>query len=92
VEATHNQVLTDLYRDFSTALRASIGAAGTLLEHADVPHGPIAAAVEEGDAAAAAAATHACLDQILASTGPWKAAPGAPAAPVAPAAPEEREP
>ncbi|KAB2381005.1 FadR/GntR family transcriptional regulator [Actinomadura montaniterrae] len=92
VEATHNQVLTDLYRDFSTALRASIGAAGTLLEHADVPHGPIAAAVEEGDAAAAAAATHACLDQILASTGPWKAAPGAPAAKDAPAAPEEREP
>jgi DNA-binding FadR family transcriptional regulator len=68
VEATHNRVLTDLYRDFSAALRASIGAAGTLLEHADVPHGPIAAAIEGGDSEAATQATHACLDQILAST------------------------
>jgi DNA-binding FadR family transcriptional regulator len=68
VEATHNRVLTDLYRDFSAALRASIGAAGVLLEHADVPHGPIAAAVEAGDADAATRAAHACLDQILAST------------------------
>ncbi|WP_131737276.1 FadR/GntR family transcriptional regulator [Actinomadura roseirufa] len=66
VDATHNKVLTDLYRDFSAALRASIGAAGTLLEHSDVPHGPIAAAIEAGDASAAAGATHACLDQILA--------------------------
>ena len=75
VEATHNRVLTDLYRDFSAALRASIGAAGILLEHADVPHGPIAAAIEAGDADAATHATHACLDQILASalTVPAKA-------------------
>ncbi|MES9536789.1 FadR/GntR family transcriptional regulator [Spirillospora sp. NPDC049024] len=75
VEATHNRVLTDLYRDFSAALRASIGAAGSLLEHADVPHGPIAAAIEAGDADAATHATHACLDQILASalTAPAKA-------------------
>ena len=70
VEATHNRVLTDLYRDFSAALRASIGAAGVLLEHADVPHGPIAAAVEAGDADAATRAAHACLDQILASAAP----------------------
>lgn len=70
VEATHNRVLTDLYRDFSAALRASIGAAGSLLEHADVPHGPIAAAIEAGNADAATQATHACLDQILASTVP----------------------
>ena len=70
VEATHNRVLTDLYRDFSAALRASIGAVGSLLEHADVPHGPIAAAIEAGDADAATQATHACLDQILASTVP----------------------
>ncbi|WP_018654172.1 FadR/GntR family transcriptional regulator [Actinomadura flavalba] len=68
VEATHNRVLTDLYRDFSAVLRASIGAAGSLLAHADVPHGPIAAAVRAGDADAAVAATHACLDQILRST------------------------
>lgn len=67
VEATHNRVLTDLYHDFSAALRASIGAAGSLLERADVPHGPIAAAVEAGDADAATRAAHACLDQILSS-------------------------
>ncbi|WP_083734240.1 FadR/GntR family transcriptional regulator [Actinomadura sp. CNU-125] len=70
VEATHNRVLTDLYRDFSTALRASIGAAGVLLRHADVPHGPIARAIEAGDAEAATRATHACLDRILASAAP----------------------
>ncbi|WP_433465385.1 FadR/GntR family transcriptional regulator [Spirillospora sp. CA-128828] len=70
VEATHNRVLTDLYHDFSAALRASIGAAGSLLEHVDVPHGPIAAAIEASDAEAATRATHACLDQILASTLP----------------------
>lgn len=69
VEATHNRVLTDLYRGFSAALRASIGAAGVLLEHADVPHGPIAAAIEAGDADAATRAAHACLDEILASAG-----------------------
>ncbi|SPT60606.1 FadR/GntR family transcriptional regulator [Actinomadura madurae] len=76
VEATHNRVLTDLYHDFSAALRASIGAAGILLEHADVPHGPIAAAIEAGDADAATRATHACLDQILASTASAASAPG----------------
>jgi len=68
VEATHNQVLTDLYRDFSAALRASIGAAGALMEHADIPHAPIADAIEAGDATAAAQATHSCLDEILRST------------------------
>ncbi|MFA1540168.1 FadR/GntR family transcriptional regulator [Actinomadura monticuli] len=77
VDATHNRVLMDLYRDFSAVLRAGIGAAGVLLEHADVPHGPIAAAVEAGDADAATRATHACLDQILASTtGPSRPEPG----------------
>ncbi|GLW64576.1 GntR family transcriptional regulator [Actinomadura rubrobrunea] len=68
VEATHNKVLTDLYHDFSAALRASIGTAGTLLNYTDVPHGPIAAAVKAGDAEAAAQAAAACLDQILTST------------------------
>ncbi|WP_067833549.1 FadR/GntR family transcriptional regulator [Actinomadura kijaniata] len=75
VEATHNQVLTDLYRDFAATLRASIGAAGNMLEHADVPHGPIASAIEAGDAPAAALATHSCLDQILRSTEKRDAAP-----------------
>ncbi|MFG1998324.1 FadR/GntR family transcriptional regulator [Spirillospora sp. NPDC048911] len=68
VEATHNQVLTDLYRDFSAVLRASIGAAGNLLQHSDIPHAPIADAIAAGDAAAAAQATHSCLDEILRST------------------------
>ncbi|XVQ10928.1 FadR/GntR family transcriptional regulator [Spirillospora sp. CA-255316] len=67
VEATHNRVLIELYRDFSAVLRASIGAAGTL-RHSDVPHGPIAAAIEAGDAQAAAQAAHTCLDELLRST------------------------
>ncbi|RSN64828.1 GntR family transcriptional regulator [Actinomadura sp. WAC 06369] len=98
VDATHNRVLTDLYRDFSTALRASIGAAGVLLRHADVPHGPIARAIEAGDAEAATRATHACLDRILASAAPDAdapdgAAPGAgPASAVVPGAPEPPPP
>lgn len=75
VEATHNQVLIELYRDFGVALRASIGAAGTLLEHADIPHDTIASAIEAGDAEAAAHATHACLDRILESTKPIPDAP-----------------
>ncbi|MFB4316362.1 FadR/GntR family transcriptional regulator [Actinomadura sp. 21ATH] len=76
VEATHNGVLTELYRDFSAALRASIGgAAGFAPEQADVPHGPIAAAIEAGDAEAAARATHICLDEILRSTETATAAP-----------------
>lgn len=69
VEATHNRVLMELYRDFSDVLRASITAAGTLLEHADIPHGPIAAAVTSGDAEAAAQATHACLEAVFRSAG-----------------------
>ncbi|GAA2619009.1 FCD domain-containing protein [Actinomadura fulvescens] len=68
VEATHNRVLTDLYRDFSAVLRASIGAAGNLVRHADIPHAPIADAIEAGDAVAAAQATHSCLDEIFRST------------------------
>jgi DNA-binding FadR family transcriptional regulator len=67
VEATHNRVLTDLYRDFSEVLRAAIGAAEILLGHEDVPHGPIATAIEAGDAEAAAQATHSCLDEVLRS-------------------------
>ncbi|WUU87581.1 FadR family transcriptional regulator [Spirillospora sp. NBC_01491] len=70
VEATHNQVLTELYRDFGMVLRASIGAAGALLEYSGIPHDTIANAIEAGDATAAAEATHSCLDQILRSTAP----------------------
>ncbi|POM26365.1 HTH-type transcriptional regulator LutR [Actinomadura rubteroloni] len=65
VDATHNRVLTDLYRDFGAALKLSIGGAGDALDHADVPHAPIADAVRAGDASAAAAAAQSCLDHIL---------------------------
>ncbi|WP_026412338.1 FadR/GntR family transcriptional regulator [Actinomadura oligospora] len=65
VEATHNGMLIELYRDFSAALRASIGAAGAVVEHADIPHGPIAAAIAAGDSEAAASAARRCLDQIM---------------------------
>jgi DNA-binding FadR family transcriptional regulator len=68
VDATHNRVLTDLYHGFSSVLRASIGTAGILMRHGDVPHSPIAAAIEAGDAEAAAQATHSCLDEVLRST------------------------
>ncbi|MEW2357910.1 FCD domain-containing protein [Spirillospora sp. NPDC029432] len=82
VEATHNGVLTELYRDFSAALRASIGGAGFAPEQKDVPHGPIAAAIEAGDAEAAARATHICLDEILRSTeAATSATSGSPATP-----------
>ncbi|MEV5570606.1 FadR/GntR family transcriptional regulator [Spirillospora sp. NPDC052269] len=65
VEATHNGMLIELYRDFSAALRASIGAAGAVVEHVDIPHSPIAAAVAAGDGEAAASAARRCLDQIM---------------------------
>ncbi|MEV4256592.1 FCD domain-containing protein [Spirillospora sp. NPDC049652] len=65
VEATHNGMLIELYRDFSAALRASIGAAGAVVEHADIPHGPIADAIAAGDGQAAASAARRCLDQIM---------------------------
>jgi DNA-binding FadR family transcriptional regulator len=82
VEATHNRVLIELYRDFSVALRASIGSAGFLPGQSDVPHGPIAAAIEAGRAEAAAHATHVCLDEILRSTEATLAASVPPAVPV----------
>ncbi|MCP2340484.1 FadR/GntR family transcriptional regulator [Actinomadura rupiterrae] len=65
VEATHNRMLIELYRDFSAALRASIGAAGPLVEHADIPHDPIASAIAAGDGEAAASAARRCLDRIM---------------------------
>ncbi|GII80402.1 GntR family transcriptional regulator [Sphaerisporangium rufum] len=64
VEATHNRVLIDLYKDFSTALRASIAAAGAPLQNGHIPHDAIAAAISRGDAAAAERAGHACMEHI----------------------------
>jgi len=65
VHATHNFVLIDLYEDFSTALRASITAAGTSLNKTYIPHDAIARAIAAGDAAAAERAGHACMEHIL---------------------------
>ncbi|MBO3750246.1 FadR family transcriptional regulator [Streptosporangiaceae bacterium NEAU-GS5] len=65
VEATHNRVLVDLYRDFSAALRASIAAAGGSLEQNHIPHDGIVRAIVAGDATAAEHAGHACMEHIL---------------------------
>lgn len=66
VEATHNSVLIELYRDFTDAVRTSITAAGHDMSHtSDIPHTPIAAAIRTGDAAAATAAAQACMDEIF---------------------------
>lgn len=64
VEATHNRVLIELYKDFSAALRASIAAAGAPLENGHIPHDAIARAIANGDAAAAERAGHACMEHI----------------------------
>ncbi|MFC6085592.1 FadR/GntR family transcriptional regulator [Sphaerisporangium aureirubrum] len=63
VEATHNRVLIELYKDFSAALRASIAAAGAPLA-GHIPHDAIARAIASGDAAAAERAGHACMEHI----------------------------
>jgi DNA-binding FadR family transcriptional regulator len=63
VEATHNRVLIELYKDFSAALRASIAAAGAPLA-GHIPHDAIARAIAAGDAAAAERAGHACMEHI----------------------------
>ncbi|MFI0420376.1 FadR/GntR family transcriptional regulator [Spongiactinospora sp. 9N601] len=65
VRATHNQVLLDLYEDFTAALRASITAAGTSPNSSYIPHDAIARAIAAGDAAAAERAGHACMEHIL---------------------------
>ncbi|MCW2880385.1 MAG: GntR family transcriptional regulator [Sphaerisporangium sp.] len=64
VEATHNRVLIELYKDFSAALRASIAAAGAPLENGHIPHDAIARAIASGDASAAERAGHACMEHI----------------------------
>ncbi|MEO3811364.1 FadR/GntR family transcriptional regulator [Sphaerisporangium sp. B11E5] len=63
VEATHNRVLIELYKDFSAALRASIAAAGAPLA-GHIPHDAIARAIADGDATAAERAGHACMEHI----------------------------
>ncbi|ADG90231.1 GntR family transcriptional regulator [Thermobispora bispora] len=65
VAATHNQVLMDLYLDFSAALRSSIRTAGGSLKENYIPHDTIVRAIVAGDAAAAERAGHACMEHIL---------------------------
>ena len=66
VEATHNGVLIELYRDFTEAVRTSITAAGTDMSNTSgIPHAPIAAAIKAGDASAAATAAEACMEEIF---------------------------
>ncbi len=66
VEATHNGVLIELYRDFTDAVRSSISAAGADLATApQIPHAPIAAAIKAGDAPAASQAAEACMEEIF---------------------------
>ncbi|WP_344829028.1 FadR/GntR family transcriptional regulator [Actinocorallia longicatena] len=61
VEATHNQVMIDFYRDFTAAVRASVDLSGGLPA---VPHEPIADAIAAGDPDAAAQATLDCFEHV----------------------------
>jgi DNA-binding FadR family transcriptional regulator len=65
VEATHNQILIELYRDFTDAVRTSIIAAGDLAGGDEVPHVPIARAIRAGDVEASVQAAHDCMEEIF---------------------------
>jgi DNA-binding FadR family transcriptional regulator len=66
VEATHNPVLIELYRDFTEAVRTSISATGSALpSNEEIPHLPIATAIRAGDVEAAVKAAHDCLEEIF---------------------------
>ncbi|GAB3276891.1 FadR/GntR family transcriptional regulator [Actinocorallia lasiicapitis] len=66
VEATHNQVLIDLYADFTAAVRASVVLSGDLPA---VPHRPIADAIAAADPERAAQATHDCFENVRRGAG-----------------------
>jgi DNA-binding FadR family transcriptional regulator len=66
VEATHNSVLIDLWRDLTETVRSAIvSASADLPVSAELPHTPIADAIRCGDAEAAARAGHACMEEIF---------------------------
>jgi DNA-binding FadR family transcriptional regulator len=64
VQATHNQVLIELYQDFAEAVRASVDLSSDHAGQPALPHDAIADAIEAGDAEAAAAATHDCFEHV----------------------------
>ena len=66
VHAAHNSVLSELYTDFSDALRASIAATGSPLDDTYIGHSEIAEAIEARDAEAAERHTRACITTLIA--------------------------
>lgn len=66
VHAAHNSVLSELYTDFSEALRASIAATGRPLEDTYIGHSEIAGAIAAGDAEAAERHTRSCITALIA--------------------------
>lgn len=66
VDAAHNSVLSELYTDFSEALRASIAATGSPLEDTYIGHSEIADAIAAGDAEAAERHARACITTLIA--------------------------
>lgn len=69
VEAAHNRVLAELYRDFNEALRAAVMATTDPLKQVDAPHAPIADSVAGGDPEGAERAMRVCADAVLRSLG-----------------------
>lgn len=66
VAATHNQVLIELWHDFTAAVRSTITSAGhDMANNLSIPHEQIAGAIRAGDAEIAARASQACLDEIF---------------------------
>lgn len=66
VEATHNRVLVDLWNDFTDTVRSTIASASADLDgSAAIPHTPIADAIRNGDAEAAARASQVCMEEIF---------------------------
>lgn len=66
VHAAHNSVLSELYTDFSEALRASIAATGSPLKNTYIGHSEIAEAIAAGDAEAAEHHTRSCITALIA--------------------------
>lgn len=65
MNAAHNSVLSELYTDFSEALRASIAATGSPLEGTYIGHSEIADAIAAGDAEAAQRHARACITALI---------------------------
>jgi DNA-binding FadR family transcriptional regulator len=66
VGAAHNGVLSEIYTDFSAALRASIAATGSPVENSYIGHSEIADAIAAGDAEAAERHVRTCIAALIA--------------------------